>query len=87
MSHQDYSVISKITEEIESDFGKMKVGRGNQHTFVGINFNLSLKGKVIISMKNYIKECIHDLKNITGMIKHSKTPGKHNIFEVNDNAE
>ena len=38
-------------------------------------------------MKDYIKECVHDLENITGMIKHSKTPGKRNLFEVNDNAE
>ena len=59
--HEDYSVVSKVTEEIESDFGKMKVMRGNQRIFVGINFYLNLKGKVIITMKDCIKECVHDL--------------------------
>ena len=38
-------------------------------------------------MKDYIKECVHDLENITGMIKHWKPPEKHNLFEVNDNFE
>ena len=27
--HQDYSIVSKVIEEIESNFGKMKVVRGN----------------------------------------------------------
>ena len=75
ISHQNESVISKVIEEIESDFGKMKVARGNQDTFVGINFDLSLKGKAIITMKDYIKECVHKLENITGMINYSKIPG------------
>ena len=70
ISHQDYSMVSKVIEEIESYFGKMKVVRGNQHTFVGIKFKFNLKRKVIITMKDYIKECVHDLENITGMIKH-----------------
>ena len=68
----------KISEEIELDFGKLKVMREYQHTFVRINFNLNLKGEAIIAMKDYIKECVHDLENITGLIKHSNTPGKHN---------
>ena len=76
-----------MIEEIESDFGKMKVATGNQHTFVGINFNLNLKGKVIITMKDYIKECVYNVEYITVMIKHSKTPVKHKVFEVNANAE
>ena len=85
--HLDNCVVSKIIEQIKSDLGKMKVVRGNQHTYVGINFDVSLKGKVMITMKDYIKECIHDIENITGMITHSKTPGKYNLFEINDNVE
>ena len=61
--------------------------RENQHTFVVINFNIKLKGKVIITMTNYIKEFVHDLKNITGLINPANTPGNQNLFEANDNAE
>ena len=72
--HQDESVVSKF----ESDLEKMKVVRGKQHIFVGIIVDLSLKGEVIIAMKDYIREYFHDFGNNDGILKHSKTPGKRN---------
>ena len=79
ISHKDPKVVSWIINQIENIFGKMTVKRGAQHTFIGMDFELTKDKKVKITMKEYIKECIEAFgEEIKGS---AKTPAKHNLFE------
>ena len=62
ISHVDSKVVDKVICQLEDVFGKMTVTRGNQHTFVGMDFELNGDGSVAISMTSYIKEAIDVLE-------------------------
>ena len=58
ISHEDPKVVTKIIEQLESEFGKMTVKRGKEHTFVGMDIELCDNKTVKINMKQYLQECI-----------------------------
>ena len=79
ISHKDSNVVSAVIKDIEDAFGKMSVKRGKSHVFVGMDLHFRNDGKLDISMKEYIKECIKAYgEEITGS---ANTPAKHNLFE------
>ena len=60
----------------------MTVNRGNKHTFLGMDFELTSDGKVSIMVKQYIEECVEAFGE--EIIKKQKTPALHDMCEVND---
>ena len=85
MSHKDPKVIDWLVHELEQEFGKLTVKRGNKHTFVGIDFEIMPDGTVRLLVKNYLKECIESYEEIEGPITRSaNTPAKHNLFNTNN---
>ena len=54
--------------------------RGAKHTFVGIDMEFKGDGTVVLSMDQYIKECI-DIYG-TEVTKTSPTPTKGTLFDV-----
>lgn len=77
--HKDPKVVSWVIKQIENTFGKMTVKRGPQHTFIGMDFELTKDKKVKITMTEYIKECIAAFgEEIKGS---AKTPAKQKLFE------
>ena len=46
ISHKDPKVVDRVIDKIEKRFGKMTVKRGNEHTFVGMDFKFPGNGKV-----------------------------------------
>lgn len=86
ISHEDPKVADSVIKMIEDRFGKMTVKRAKQHTFVGMDFDLTTHGKVKIHMKEYIKECIEVYDD--GIIKTARTPASHDLFIIKkDNKE
>ena len=67
-----------MINRLERSFGKVVVNRGNKHTFVGMDIEITDNGKIKILMDQYIKECME----VYGMpnIKTKKTPGAHDLF-------
>ena len=56
ISHKSEYVVSEVNGGMESVFGKIKVARGHKPIFF-INFDSRMKGKEIITIKDYIKDC------------------------------
>ena len=84
VSHEKPSVVDNVIKEIEKSFGKMTVTRGAKHTFVGIDINFRGDGTVMLSMDQYIKECINIYEY--EVTKTSPTPAKGTLFD-GDNKE
>jgi len=88
ISHEAPNVVSWVIEEIEQRFGKMTVDRGKKHTFVGMDFELLSCGKVKITMKNYIRECIEGFESLDGILSgKATTPGQIDLFEIDEDEE
>ena len=51
-------VVDGFIEMLEQEFGRMKVKRGKEYTFVGMDMIFTTDGKVEIFMERYLQECI-----------------------------
>jgi hypothetical protein len=85
LSHVDASVVDQIVALLNAEFGKnmdLTIRRGKIHDYFGIQFDFSTKGKVAMTMHDYIteliKECPDDL-----MKGPSTTPAAAHLFSIN----
>ena len=60
ISHVDPNVVTNIISILETRFGKMKVTRGNHHTFLGMNIKYLKDGTATVHMPSYITEAIKE---------------------------
>ena len=56
ISHVKANVVDWVIEQLEGKFGTTTKKRGNKHTFVGMDIEITEDGKVKISMKDYLEE-------------------------------
>jgi len=60
----------------------MTIKRGKKHTFVGMDIEFIENGKVKITLEDYIKDCINDVKDdVEGT---ATTPADKGWFEINE---
>jgi hypothetical protein len=70
ISHVDPTVVTQVIEELEKQYGKMVVKRGDTHVYVGMNVHFLGNGEVKITMSDYIKECLEDFpSDCTGTVR------------------
>ena len=58
----------------------MPIKRGKKHTYVGMDLDFSNNGEVIVTMDNYIEECIDEFPDV--IKRESKTPATDNLLKV-----
>ena len=59
----------------------MKANRGKVHKYLGMKFNFTEKGRVIISMENCVEKIIEKLPTKKGMSDTALTPDGNNLFK------
>ena len=88
ISHVDSAVVDDLINKLNSEFGKeapLTVTRGKVHDYLGMTIDYSKKGKVILTMKDYIQNIIDETDE--NMLKGgSITPCSNHLFEINPNA-
>jgi Reverse transcriptase (RNA-dependent DNA polymerase) len=63
ISHEDSNVVTDVIEILKAEFGKqsaLTVRRGKIHDYLGIKFDFSKAGKVVMTMADYISELIEE---------------------------
>ena len=84
ISHKDERVVTEVIKQLESHFGKMKVSRGREHTFLGMKIKFNDNKTMSIDMKDYCKEAI---ASFPGKLRKSSTsPSKKQLFTVDDTS-
>ena len=87
ISHVDPEVVTAVIEGLKSEFGKeapLTITRGKIHEYLGMTFDYSLRGKVKITMIDYIKKMLAELPN--DMDGEFATPAGNHLFQVNEDA-
>ena len=89
ISHVDSSVVDHMINMVKREFGKeldVMVCRGKIHDYLGVQFDFSQKGKVVMSMDDYIKELLKECSDdlMKGM---SASPAGNYLFNVNPDCE
>jgi hypothetical protein len=89
LSHIDGQVVDEQVQLLNEEFGKemdLTIRRGKVHDYLGIRFDFTEKGKVIMTMNDFIeellKECPDDLMKGT-----STTPAAAHLFAINPDCE
>ena len=66
-------------------YGKVKTVRGKHHDYLGMNFDYSQEGKVIIDMKSYVADMVDNFsEKITG---EEPTPAAENLFNAGNSEK
>jgi hypothetical protein len=65
-----------------SNFKEVNFCEGEQHAYLGRNFDFSAKGFVTVSMDGYIDRLIEDM-GVTGVVA---SPAANHLFEINDKS-
>ena len=84
ISHKDPNVVTEVIEELEKHFGKMKVSRGREHTFLGMKIKFNENKTMSIDMTDYCKEAIADFPG--KLRKSSTSPAKKQLFTVDEDS-
>jgi len=87
ISHKDPKVVDSILEEIRIAYGKeapMKESHGKIHDYLGMNLDFTVKGKVSITMFDYIKNMLNELP--IDMAEVAVMPVATHLFEVSDSG-
>ena len=85
--------LAKMYDEVNvssSGGGKMKVSRGKQHTYLGMDLDYSKPGEVKVSMSSYVKEIIQQFADHDDSTKPTATvttPAAEHLFKVDESAE
>ena len=86
-SHKRKDVIDDFVEWLKQMYGaigELKVKHGNEHTYLGMDFDFSNEGSVKIDMRKYVKEM---LEECPGELKaKSMTPANEKLFRVNESS-
>ena len=69
-----------LKKKYERDDAPIVVNEGKIHKYLGMTFDFSIKGKVFITMKQYIKDLIL-FCNVTGT---AVTPALENLYQISD---
>ena len=85
ISHINKAVVDHTIEWLRGIYGEICVSRGLVHDYLGMDLDYSEKGKVKISMVNFLKKCVSDFPEvITGG---APTPATDRLFDVRPKHE
>jgi len=82
-SHMDPKVndeFLKWLNKMYGSHGEVKATRGHAHDYLGMNFNFSKKGKVIINMVDYISDMVDDFPVQLKKTDTAPTPAADDLF-------
>lgn len=78
VTSKDKGKVESIVSALEGKFKTITVTRGFEHSYLGMQFDFSVTGRVKISMPGYINDVI-EYSEVTGL---SRTPAGENLFDV-----
>jgi hypothetical protein len=73
--------IDMLVEELEASFPNLSVSRGRKLNYLGMVFDFSGKGKVKITMDNFLSDLLKGVEHIPGV---STTPATTSLFSVGE---
>ena len=75
--------LNSIIELLKKELKNITVHRGQHHSYLGMNFNFSIKGQVEINMSGYVEDLLRNFATDLGTVS---TPALSNLFEVDADA-
>ena len=87
ISHVDERVVSDVIEALSGEYGDimpLTVSRGKVHDYLGMVFDYTTDGDVLVQMYQYIEELIRNAPERYKVGVGSATPAPSHLYEVRD---
>ena len=88
ISHVNPQVVTDVLELLAGVYGQespLTITRGKHHDYLGMHIDYSNKGKVSITMTQYIEDMLLDIpQSISGM---ATKPAANHLFKTNPNGD
>ena len=84
ISHIRESIVDEVISKLEARYGKMKVHKGKNHQYLGMDILYRENGDVELKMKEYLWEAINLFPE--EISKGSTTPASTYLFETREEA-
>ena len=84
ISHVDSTMVDDLLAYLSSIYGDLSITRGNEHTYVGMDFSFPGDGTVQVDMSPYLKEALDEFPDLVDKLVTS--PASNHIFDVDPNA-
>ena len=75
-----------MVDKINTKFGGLKVTRGREHTYLGMEIKYNENKTVTIGMDEYVREVIDSFSKVSPVTSSTATPAKKNLFDVDDRS-
>ena len=86
-SHKRRDVINSFIRWLKTKYGaigELKVTQGDEHVYLGMDFDFSVEGCVKVDMTKYVKEMLEEYpEELKGK---SMTPANEKLFKVNESS-
>jgi hypothetical protein len=85
ISHVDCETVTSVVKVIEAEFAKhapLTVQRGLLHDYLGMTIDFSIKGKVMITMIDFIEKMLEEIPE--DMKGEKQSPAQDHLFKVNE---
>ena len=85
ISYVDEGVVTNIIKELSNRFGDimpLSINRGKIHDYLGMTFDYSTYGKLMIAMYDYINGLIRNAGIIYKEVAGSATPAPDNLYDI-----
>jgi hypothetical protein len=79
------NILTKVQDQFREEFDKITVTQGKTHHFLGMDFDFTTEGRVIISQPNFIDKILSDYPEIRPEDQ-EKEPAKANLFAIDENS-
>ena len=79
-------MVDDAVDKINAKFGGLKVTRGREHTYLGMEIKYNENKTVTIGMDEYVREVIDSFSKVSPVTSSAATPAKKNLFDVDDSS-
>jgi hypothetical protein len=83
ISHVDEDTVRSEIKGLENIYGPMVTTYGDQHTYLGMDLDMSVPGEVSVSMVPYLQEIMDEFPG--EFPKGAKTPAAAHLFTESEN--
>ena len=82
ISHENPKAETRVGNYLEDIYGRITIRRGKLNEYLGMTFDFSNPGEVMVSMLWYVQDMIKNFPEVLGAA--AATPAAKHLFKVSD---
>ena len=83
LSHVNNKVVDDLIEWMKGLYGNdMRISRGKNHNYLGVNLDFSVKEEIMVTMVDYLKGVISDFEEVEILTGTAASPAAEHLYTI-----